>query len=202
MIYDKQETEWFFPVPLWRFRLVTDRENINKNIEKRIYEKYEGEKTRSASNEGGWHSVGNMHDDPVMEPIIILISHGINELNYESNMNYTNYKIFLWSNLNRPGDYNSMHAHPDCHLSGAYYVKVPEGDCGKLRLYNPMYFYNYPNSQNSKPPYTSGRVDIKSEEGTLLIFRSPIMHDVTRNNTQEDRISVSFNIVFDSNLYK
>jgi len=35
-----------------------------------------------------------------------------------------------------------------------------------------------------------------------LIFRSPIMHDVTRNNTQEDRISVSFNIVFDSNLYK
>ena len=199
--YIRQETEWLFPVPLWKFSLPNCK-NINKKIEKRIYQKSKEEKTRSASNEGGWHSLGNMYDDPVMEPVTTLILQGINEIRLESGMTYGTYKTFLWSNLNRSGDYNIMHAHPDSHLSGVYYVKVPEGDCGELRLYNPMYLYNYPNSQGNNPPHTTPRVNIKSKEGSLLIFRSPIMHDVTRNNTQEDRISISFNIVFDSNLYK
>ena len=199
--YIRHETEWLFPVPLWKFSL-RDYKNINKKIEKRIYQKSKEEKTRLASNEGGWHSIGNMYDDPVIEPVTTLISQGINEICLESSMTYGTYKTFLWSNLNRSGDYNTMHVHPDSHLSGVYYVKVPEGDCGELRLHNPMQLYNYPNSQGSHAPYTMPIANIKSEEGVLLIFRSPIMHDVTRNNTQEDRISISFNLVFDSNLYK
>ena len=59
--YIRQETEWLFPVPLWKFSL-PNCNNINKKIEKRIYQKSKEEKTRSASNEGGWHSLGNMYD--------------------------------------------------------------------------------------------------------------------------------------------
>ena len=53
--FHRQKTEWLFPVPLWGFGL-PDCEDINKNIEKRVYEKSKEEETRKASNEGGWHS--------------------------------------------------------------------------------------------------------------------------------------------------
>ena len=192
--YYKQKTEWLFPVPIWGFGL-PNCEDINKNIENRVYEKSKEEDTRLASNEGGWHSDGSMHDDPVMEPIIKYIEWAVRELSIESKMEYQDYSMFLWSNLNRPGDYNTTHDHPDCHLSGVYYVKLPEGDCGKLRMYNPMYSYNY-NSDGYNPPYKQPRVEINGKEGALLIFRSPILHDVTKNNTNEDRISLSFNIRF------
>ena len=92
--------------------------------------------------------------------------------------------------MNRPGDYNTVHDHPDCHMSGAYYVKLPEGDSGTFRMYNPMYSYNY-NSDGYNPPYKQPRVEIKGKEGALIIFRAPLLHDVTRNNTKEDRISLT-----------
>ena len=202
-MFKQNPTSELFAVPLWKFNLESSAD-ANISIENRVYEKSVNEKNRLASNEGGWHSDGNMCDDPVMAPILTFIEWSVNELSTESRMKYSPYKIFLWANLNRPGDYNTMHSHPDSHLSGVYYVKVPVGDCGRLRFYNPMYHYNYPNSQSTSE-FTSPRVDITGKEGSMYIFRSPIMHDVTRNNTQEDRISVSFNIVFDSifvNLYK
>ena len=196
--YHKQKTEWIFPVPLWGFGL-PDCRDINKNIEKRVYEKSKEEETRKASNEGGWHSDGNMDDDPVIEPIIKFIEWSVRVLSIESRMEYKDYSIFVWSNLNRPGDYNTVHDHPDCHLSGVYYVKLPKGDqpndCGMLRFYNPMYSYNY-NTDHYNPPYKQPRVEVKGKEGALLIFRAPILHDVTKNNTEEDRISLSFNIKF------
>ena len=59
-----------------------------------------------------------------------------------------------------------------------------------------MYSYNYNAGVGVNPPYKQPRVDINGKEGALLIFRAPILHDVTRNNTKEDRISLSFNIRF------
>ena len=193
--YHKQKTQWCFPVPLFGYGLPSC-EKINKKIENRVYEKSKEEKTRKASNEGGWHSEGSMHDDPVMEPIVKYIEWAVRDLSIESKMEYNDYQLFLWSNLNRPGDYNTVHDHPDCHMSGVYYVKLPEGDCGLLRMYNPMYSYNY-NSSGYNPPYKQPRIEVKGKEGALLIFRAPILHDVTRNNTKEDRISLSFNIRFE-----
>jgi len=181
--YAKEKTQWLFPVPLWKFGL-PGCEDINKNIENRVYEKSkDGVQWVKASNEGGWHS-GDMYNDPVMEPIIKFIKWGIKELSAESKMEYDGYNIVLWSNLSRPGDYNTVHDHPECQLSGVYYVKLPKGDCGMLRFYDPLSPYNLP------------RVEVMSKEGALLIFRAPILHDVTRNNTKEDRISLSFNVRF------
>ena len=53
------------------------------------------------------------------------------------------------------------------------------------------------NSDGYNPPYKQPRVEIKGKEGALIIFRAPLLHDVTRNNTKEDRISLSFNIRFE-----
>ena len=193
--FHRQKTEWLFPVPLWGFGL-PNCVDINKSIEDRVYEKSKKEETWKASNEGGWHSEGNIHNDPVMKPITKFIEWAVRELSTESKIEYKDYSLFLWANINQPGDYNTVHDHPDTHMSGVYYVKLPRGDCGKLRIYNPMYSYNYNAGMGVNPPYKQPRVDINGKEGALLIFRAPLLHDVTRNNTKEDRISLSFNIRF------
>ena len=47
------------------------------------------------------HSDGSMDDDPVMEPIIKFIEWSVRDLSIESKMEYRDYSIFLWSNLNQ-----------------------------------------------------------------------------------------------------
>lgn len=193
--YHKQKTEWLFPQPLFAYGLPNPRD-INNSIIDFLYERSKDEKTRFASNEGGWHSDMDLSQEETFKPIIEFIEWGVRDLSLESKMSYRTYNLFLWANINGPGDYNATHDHPDCHISGVYYVKLPEGDCGSLRFYNPMFTYNY-FSKGYNPPYKQPRVQVDGKEGGLLLFRAPVLHDVTRNNTNEDRISLSFNIRFE-----
>jgi uncharacterized protein (TIGR02466 family) len=194
MDYRKQKTEWIFPVPLWPFGL-PDCEEVNRRAEKRVYELASEQNSRLASNEGGWHSAGNLRDDPAFGPIINFIDWAVREIAEESDITYKDYNLFIWANLNRPTDYNATHDHPGCHLSGVYYVKLPEGDSGHFRIYNPILYYDY-HCKNPTPPYQQPRVELKGREGGMIVFRSPMLHDVTRNNTEEDRISLAFNVTF------
>ena len=93
-LYHKQSTQWLFPVPIFGYGLPNCKD-INKNIENRIYEKAEEEKTRKASNEGGWHSDGSMHDDTEMEPIIKFIEWAVRDLSVESKWNIEIMKYFF-----------------------------------------------------------------------------------------------------------
>jgi uncharacterized protein (TIGR02466 family) len=194
MEFRKQQTQWVFPVPLWPFGLA-DCEAVNRRVEERVYELAATEKSREASNEGGWHSNGNLREDPAVRPVIEFIDWAVREVCEESRITFKDYALFIWANLNRPYDYNAAHDHPNCHLSGVYYVRLPAGDCGHFRLYNPMLYYEY-NCANPAPPYQQPRVELRGKEGGMLIFRSPLLHDVTRNNSGEDRISLAFNVTF------
>ena len=193
MNFHKQKTQWLFPVPVWPFGF-PDCEEVNRRAEQRIYELASEKESWRASNEGGWHST-NLTQDEAMAPIIEFIGWAIREVAEESSIEFKDYDLSLWANLNRPHDYNVTHSHPGFHLSGVYYVKLPEGDCGNIRLYNPMFSYEYC-SRTAGPPYQQHRVELKGKEGALLIFRSPLLHDVGRNNTDGDRISLAFNARF------
>ena len=40
---------------------------------------------------------------------------------------------------------------------------------------------------------------IKPLEGNIILFPSFLMHEISDNNNDKDRISISFNIMIDSN---
>ena len=101
-------------------------------------------------------------------------------------------------NNNRKGDYNKSHIHPDSHLSGVFWIKCPP-DSGHLTFQSPHYFSQY----NEVTSYTKEFRDetishptynVFSEEGRMIIFPSSLYHHVEPNKSDEDRISVSFNI--------
>ena len=76
-----------------------------------------------------------------------------------------------------PGDVTTAHTHDDDDelLSGVYYVRVPENS-GKLVIHE-----------------AGRREEIEPEQGMFIFFSPQTLHEVTRNDSDEIRVSVAFN---------
>ncbi len=147
------------------------------------------------SNYGGWQS----HDFIINNNNDLLHSFLINCLfNFPNIHKSINFSVDAWININKPGDYNTKHNHPESHLSGVLWIKAPE-ECGILQFQSPVEFQTYTeiksyteefkNSNNYSHTYY-----FSPTEGRMLVFPSHLLHEVLENKSNEDRISVSFNI--------
>jgi uncharacterized protein (TIGR02466 family) len=117
-------------------------------------------------------------------------------LEYMKQFNKT-YNVILsnfWINSNNKNDYNLLHNHNDCNISGVYYIKVPEnsgrivfqnGDLCKMNSKNQYYF-------DDANFYSRYFVSVKQYD--LILFSSDIFHYVEPNRSDEERISVAFNL--------
>ena len=100
----------------------------------------------------------------------------------------------MWAIINKKGNFNTEHIHPNSNLSGAYYVKAPK-NCGKFKVINPHSI-----SRDKFPPRENPNelnrlvAEHEIEEGDLLIFPSYLPHSVLPNQSDDDRIVISFNI--------
>ena len=109
----------------------------------------------------------------------------------------------IWININNKGGYNEVHTHPGSLMSGAFYVKVPEeGDCGSITFHkNAMEGYVThslglaEDLSKAEAPHTHATMSYPPKEGRLVLFPSWISHGVRENETEEDRISISFNLI-------
>ena len=108
-----------------------------------------------------------------------------------------------WANVNRFGDYHSLHNHPHSYLSGTYYVAVPEQKTraeGRNDL-NPgaISFFDPRAQANMNAIAGDGQVDpeyrLQPVPGMILLWPSFLHNFVHPNLTDEPRISVSFNVV-------
>ena len=153
------------------------------------------------SNHGGWQSTAF----PVTTKEDVLQSLLINCLSkFPSVSESVNITISAWVNINKTGDYNVRHVHPDCDLSGVLWIKCPPNS-GAIRFVSPYEFQDY----NLIKSYTE---DFKNEnnfnqkfhvtptEGKIIIFPSHLHHLVEENKSNDDRISVSFNLKLNKDI--
>jgi uncharacterized protein (TIGR02466 family) len=105
---------------------------------------------------------------------------------------YLFYLKDIWININSPGSYNLSHIHPLNYVSGVFYVKVPKNSgC--------ITFENVLEKNTVLPFYTTNDTlrmieQIVPEEGKMVLFSSYLPHNVEQNNSDDDRISISFNV--------
>ena len=100
----------------------------------------------------------------------------------------------MWAIINKKNNFNLPHIHPNCYLSAAYYVKTHDG-CGKIKFTNP----NLASRQRSplienKTDFNQNGIEVDPKEGDLLFFPAYLTHEVLRNNSDKERIVISFNI--------
>ena len=95
-----------------------------------------------------------------------------------------------WLTRTQKNEYHHRHLHSCSEISGVYYIKT-NGNEGSINFHPP-----------SKTLFSSRiflnqtkEIDYEPMVGRLILFPSLIEHHVISNQTDDDRISLSFNII-------
>ena len=186
-------TEAFFPTLIH----AEDVELDNKLFEKEIIEWSKKDEGVKKTNVNGWHSQTNMFEIPVFKPLVDELFKMQHEV-YKSEWLDRGPKLGnMWANINYSGGYNKPHIHPNSLFSGVYYIKTPL-NCGKIVFNDPRpgVQCNMPTRQRGKPPPHLWReVSIDPKVGRIIMFPSWLWHSVEPNQSNDMRISVSFNFL-------
>ena len=96
-----------------------------------------------------------------------------------------------WANYTKKGQWHHKHEHPNSFISGVFYVQAQK-DIDKI------YFYKNGYQQIKLPTdnynlYNSDSWWLGVETGQLILFPSHLTHMVQTVETDETRISISFN---------
>ena len=174
--------------------------NINEFQEKKkllidyAYDLKSKDKGRTASNRNGYQSLAfHVKGGDVLQDLLINVISNI-----PSFRNNIDVKCDTWVNINPPLSFNMKHCHPNCDIAGVLWIKIPENS-GDIVFHSPFNFISY----NEMICYTRKFQErgnyfhdykFPAREGTLLIFPAHLEHKVIENNSDEDRISVSFNL--------
>ena len=172
-----------FPTQIFSHQCDFDLEYLYKKIK----EHEENIPNREYSNNGGYQG-GNFKDEYFEKKIRQYIPQ-------RPDIRIGTYDVDAWVNINYNGSSNDPHEHltRGGFLSGILYVKVPHNSGNivfqdarnymQLRS-EPLMYYN---DGNSTAPYTP-------LENELLLFPYWLIHGVEENKSNEERVSIAFNI--------
>jgi uncharacterized protein (TIGR02466 family) len=110
----------------------------------------------------------------------------------------------MWIQISQKGSYNVSHNHPFSHYSGVFYVKTTNNaNCGCINFYSCSNSNDYQellfrNSEILKSNNMQVKLSYIPYEGTIFLFPSGLIHSVSENETNSDRISIAFDILFDN----
>ena len=161
----------------------------NNELLKQVYEIEKNQSSEHFSNKGGFQS-SNFDNSHFREVVF-------NETPKRFDKPLPQLKVFNWVNINRRGDCNTRHVHfcNNIFLSGVYYVKVPENS-GNIKFWDPRGLLHHTLPEHAF--YFDGHEYewIVPKSGMLLFFPSWLEHEVEPNESEEDRISISFNLTY------
>ena len=183
--------EHWFTTPIY-YERTSNFDKLQQEI-KTCYSKLELTKHSSWGNQN--HSLS----DPTFTKNIIndynlefLKSEIIDQVTQYTNL-FSNQKFNIdiedcWLTNTAPKEHTVVHNHGNSTISGVYYFKTSEKD-GNIYFLNPntslmTSYYLIPDDYVEYPP----------KEGMFILFPSWLFHGVRSNDTDSDRISISFNI--------
>ena len=184
-----------FPVPVHQFDVNGFSEIQDELIDYAYDLKKREPEGVSISNYGGWQSpdfiVNNEND--VLQSFLSKCLGKFPTIK-------ESIKLFVsaWININPPEAFNLKHNHPTSDLSGVLWIKAPQ-DCGDIIFDSPRSFAAHQEIDSYVEDFKKNNnyfhsFSFEPVAGRMLVFPSHLDHHVEYNKSQEDRISVSFNI--------
>jgi uncharacterized protein (TIGR02466 family) len=181
---------------------VPDAEALNARLVADVlaWRDAEGGEGIASSNHLGWHSSRDLFDRPeasfrdLIAQIAAATTASIRR--YWPEFNPTRHGTVWegWANINGPGAVNKPHSHSQ-HLSGVYYVKVPEAaktPDGMIEFLHPAGAVRRASEFDYRLIRTTQQ--IKPKAGQMFIFPSYLNHWVYPHYEEADRISIAFNV--------
>jgi uncharacterized protein (TIGR02466 family) len=102
--------------------------------------------------------------------------------------------VTMWINIMPKGCAHSLHLHPLSILSGTYYVSIPNG-ASAIKFEDPRLasFMASPAKLENAKPHNKTFVTLQPKAGQVALWESWLRHEVPRNQSSADRVSISFN---------
>jgi len=147
----------------------------------------------------GWQSEQTLHQREEFQDLISCVTKFAKSILHFLRIGPDAFEITgCWATVLAMAATHKVHSHPNNFLSGVYYVRTRPGS-------DTINFHD-PRSQTRiiRPPVVeltaenTDQVVVRVTNGTLLMFPSYLEHSVDTNVGGEERISISFNIMFTS----
>jgi uncharacterized protein (TIGR02466 family) len=187
--------ELHFPTPIY----IADIKHptLNQELERDIVAWSKQDKGIVRTNVQGWHSTTNMAELPQFKKLVDML-YACQKTIYEQE-HYESTPVLgnMWANINPPGGMNRAHQHPNSLWSGVYYIKAPKNS-GHLKIDDPRSSAAMcrPNlKKGEKPSRLFRETHYEPIAGRCIMFPSWLIHCVDPNQSNDIRISVSFNFL-------
>ena len=184
-----------FPTPIY----IADIKHptLNQELERDIVAWSKQDKGVVRTNVQGWHSDTNMGDLPQFKKLLDML-YACQKTIYEQE-NYESEPVLgnMWANINPPGAMNRAHQHPNSLWSGVYYIKAPKNS-GHLKIDDPRSSAAMCRPKQKEGPMPARlfrETHYEPIAGRCIMFPSWLTHCVDPNNSNDIRISVSFNFL-------
>ena len=189
-------TEHHFPTIIY-IKDIPNALQLNQYLEQKIIQWSQQDKGVSKTNAGGWHSETDMNKREEYNPLTKELFNMQEEIFKKEHLSLKPVLGNMWANINYPGNYNRPHLHPNALFSGVYWVKVPP-QSGNFMVYDPRtgVQVTMPNRKKGALPSELWReVHYEPIAGRCIMFPSWLWHEVKPNESNQTRISVSFNFL-------
>lgn len=181
---------------------IIDCENFDTFQSKLIEWIYQYKKTDSGvviSNVGGWQSQSNFFEDATFAEYRKYIWDHVEKI-FQDLLEVGVSLDNMWINVNQKGNFNWPHVHPEAHFAGVFWIKCPKNS-GSFLIESPHSFDHWKALGSYKHNYkneyyltTNWQYESFLMEGKIMTFPANLRHGVSVNNSDEDRISIAFNV--------
>lgn len=195
-VIEHSEAVPIFPTLVWKTYLKKD---VYGPLNKRITDKLD--ELRRAMPElppsRTWQTDQNLHEVDEFSELMSYVSTMSKSILDFTKIIYDDFTITgCWANVAAKGGSHIAHTHPNNYLSGVYYVQTQKG-ADHIVFDDPRVQRSVISPRVRELNETNApKVVMGVQEGLLVMFPSWLVHSVGFNTSNEERISVSFNIMF------
>jgi len=183
-----------FPTSIYTEMIQLDNALLEQNILKWSSEGINDRK----NTRKGWSSTQDMHLKSEYSAIVSSLIQNATNVFEQEYIERTPTLINMWANILYPGGHHNNHTHPNSHFSGVYYVKA-NNQSGNLLISDPrqgpQIIKNIRKEGYLVHKHLWETIDLIPKEGMLVLFPSWLPHSVDINNSNNNRISISFNFI-------
>ena len=187
-----------FPTFMWKIQLRKDTyTSANTKVLKTLDEMRQNFPPLSAGD--AWQSTNELHNLETFRQLVQYFHSTATTILKFLKISYKELMITgCWANILAKDAAHKAHKHPNNFLSGVYYVQTQPG-ADTINFHDPRI-----QTAIIRPPVreltaeNTDQVVVKVSNGTLLVFPSYLEHSVSPNESDKERISISFNVMFTS----
>jgi uncharacterized protein (TIGR02466 family) len=201
---DKENNRWretsdvmpMFPTLLWKTQLKAEfHEPLDAKI-LAVLERMKRDGPEPAPGRG-WQSDQTLHERDEFRELVACINDMAKGVLRFLKLGYADFEITgCWANVLAMGAAHGTHSHPNNFLSGVYYVRAQPG-ADTINFHDPRV-----QTGIIRPPVVeltaenTDQVVMRVKTGTLLMFPAYLQHSVDTNRSEDERVSISFNLMF------